>query len=286
MSDFCVVIPTLGRTETLDVALAALESQSLKPLEIIIVFQGEARVYEELVAKYRSENVVVIGADKGLARARNAGLNACSCHSEFVMFMDDDIKPAPNFLEVAAVQLSTHHFASGRLTFEGTNESRLRFPKTPTPITAKNVWNTAIEATCVYRRLPLEVVGGFNEALGLGSGTRFGSGEGTDLLLRLLKNGMHGIYSPNAMAEEIVFEEVVPSNAQDVERVRSYAIGAGFVVGSHYGLAYQFWFVLKALLRLVSDAPRGNWRRRIAVLVGRVEGVLSAKKHQRQPEIK
>ena len=47
------------------------------------------------------------------------------------------------------------------------------------------------------RRELVERVGAFDEALGLGSGTRFASGEETDYLVRALRSGARLAYEPS-----------------------------------------------------------------------------------------
>lgn len=99
-----VVVRTLGRP-TLGRALASLEAQSHRPLEIILVDAAGACAPDATGAG----NVPVVRVDQGpLARAAaaNAGLDAAT--GEWVAFLDDDDHLAPGHLAnlVAALEAS------------------------------------------------------------------------------------------------------------------------------------------------------------------------------------
>ena len=82
-----VVIPTLNtRPKFLNEALNSIEKQTYKPLEVIIVNNGE----KDLDIKRTSLNICKfkIIFKGGVAQARNFG--ACFAKGDYIAFLDDD----------------------------------------------------------------------------------------------------------------------------------------------------------------------------------------------------
>lgn len=117
-------------------------------------------------------------------------------------------------------------------------------------------------------------VGRFDETLGLGSGTPWGSGEEGDYLIRAVNCGFALTYRP----EITIFHDDKASTYDERGRIRaySYSMGLGRLLRKH---RYPWWFVgyqcmrpcggaLAALLRGRTDRARYHF----AVLRGRFEG--------------
>jgi len=94
-----IVIPTWQRADMLREHLRALESQSSRDFEVVIVCDGEDAA-TRVVAESSQTNFPIQWLfhreNQGLAAARNTGASAAS--GEFLLFLDDDVTPDPNLL--------------------------------------------------------------------------------------------------------------------------------------------------------------------------------------------
>ena len=129
----------------------------------------------------------------GLSRARNYGLSLAK--GNIVAFPDDDVWYAPNVLADAAGILEDKQVdgVSFRVTDELDNCSAGWMGKGRKLISKSSVWHTVVSCSFFLKRQALGDVR-FDEQLGCGAGTRFGSGEETDLILSALGNGARIVY--------------------------------------------------------------------------------------------
>ncbi len=72
-----------------------------------------------------------------------------------------------------------------------------RWPSRAQRIRLDSIFHTAISYTIFLRRSVVDRVGGFDEQLGLGSGTAWSSGEEIDYLVRALRAGARVEYDPS-----------------------------------------------------------------------------------------
>ncbi|HVY08672.1 MAG TPA: glycosyltransferase [Mycobacteriales bacterium] len=91
--DLAVVIPTRDRWPILARTLAALAAQTVSGFAVVVVVDGEDQTVPALPAGI---NVVQV-AHGGPGRARNAGVQ--SCRKSLVLFLGDDMIPAPDLVE-------------------------------------------------------------------------------------------------------------------------------------------------------------------------------------------
>ena len=85
-----VIIPSKNRSAYLADLLQDLNAQTLPPAEVIVVDQSD-EPYQNL------DCVHIIDKGTGPCRARNLGL--AQCKGEFLVFLDDDIRIDPDFLQ-------------------------------------------------------------------------------------------------------------------------------------------------------------------------------------------
>jgi glycosyltransferase involved in cell wall biosynthesis len=134
---FSVVIPTRNRPASLNRCLAALgrQTQPASDFEVIVVVDGtdlEPPVVPGLQDPGPPVRVVQI-PHQGPGGARNAG--AAVADGEYLAFTEDDVLPAPDWLERAARHLGGDpvEVLEGRTLLEGTERSTRRAEPDPAP---------------------------------------------------------------------------------------------------------------------------------------------------------
>jgi GT2 family glycosyltransferase len=250
--DFDLVIPTLGRSTELVRFLDALEAQSYRAFRLIVVAdRNGGEQLEPILAPYRDRiRLQLVESDRGLSRARNAGLRQAA--GDVVSFPDDDCWYPPDLLQRVADTLErnpTWDGVTGRTIDESARSSVMLWQKQPGLITRQNVWRTAITVTIFLRRALIERVGLFDETLSLGSGTPWGSGDETDYVLRALAAGFTLGYDPSI----VVYHENPnpPFSRSAAERAFGYGMGNSRVLRMH---GYSWWFAAYRVLLLVAGS--------------------------------
>jgi GT2 family glycosyltransferase len=99
-----VVVPTRDRPRALAGCLAALEAQTARSYEVVVVDDGsvDAAAVAGVVAGAPHARLVR-GAGRGPATARNLG--AAAAAGRVLCFTDDDCRPAPTWIEALAARV-------------------------------------------------------------------------------------------------------------------------------------------------------------------------------------
>jgi len=102
-----IIIPTYNRLASLKRVLEGLENQTLAPtnFEVVVVSDGATDGTDEFLANLQTPLTLnpVFQVNAGAAAARNAGIQTAV--GDLVVFLDDDVVPAPQLL---AEHLRTH----------------------------------------------------------------------------------------------------------------------------------------------------------------------------------
>jgi GT2 family glycosyltransferase len=268
LPSFDLVVATVGRSEELGRLLDSLEAQRYPHLRVIVVEQAdEGRVAPILAG--RALELLHIHAARGLARARNAGLELVE--GDVVAFPDDDCTyPAGLLAEVARRLAADEDLGgiSGRVEDES-GASSASWKRDAADLDRENVWNRVNSAALFLRRSIVERVGTFDERLGLGSGEPWSSSEEIDYVVRAIGAGARIAYDPSV----VVRHRVVPDDA-----AMGYRDGAsvGYILRKH---GYSLRTVCRMMVRplggaLVSLVRLDSARSRYyaASLRGRVRG--------------
>lgn len=104
-----VIIPTYNGAHKIMTALEALEQQIFKADEVIVVVDGSTDNTVELLnnSSFSFKKFKVINQEnQGRAGVRNSG--AKHCESELLVFLDDDMKPEPNWLSAHVEHHAKH----------------------------------------------------------------------------------------------------------------------------------------------------------------------------------
>lgn len=272
-----IVVATRGRTDELGRLLDSLDAQAVPQVRAIVVDQNEDDRLAAILHRSRGRlSVVRLRSEPGLSRARNVALAHLS--GEIVAFADDDCWYADDLLERVAAKLHTQ--GSDGITVKSIDElgapSNARWDEDAGTIDRGNVWRRAISYTIFLKRSVVETVGAFDDELGVGAGTDFGSGEETDYVLRALDHGFTIWYEPtlavfHPQSRRRYDEATIASG-------RRYGMGMGRVLRKHgypiWTAGYHSWRAaggaLLALLRGNVNEARFHW----AVAVGRMRGWL------------
>lgn len=92
-----VIIPVYNTEDFIGEAIESAATQTIKPLEIIIIDDGSTDNSSKIIAKYLSKNIVSFyQKNSGPASARNAGIKIA--RGDFIAFLDADDLWAENTL--------------------------------------------------------------------------------------------------------------------------------------------------------------------------------------------
>ncbi len=276
---FSLVVTTKGRVAELERLLTTLRAQTFADFEVILSDQNADDRLAPLVERFAAVMPLRrVKSTGGASRGRNAGLPLAQ--APFITFPDDDCWYPPETLRQALAMFDRHpdwDMFSGRSVDEQLRNTMGRWLDEETEVTRGNAWRAGIEFTLFTRREALARTGIFDETIGVGAGTPWGSGESTELLLRALAQGLKVMYTPEI---HIHHPDKRPTYKKDVrQRDYAYARGTGRVLALH---KYSLWeakdFVIRpagaALLSLAAARP-DKCLYYFSILRGRVEGWIS-----------
>jgi glycosyltransferase involved in cell wall biosynthesis len=277
--EFSLIACTLGQRESLGRFLDSLLAQEMRDFEVIVVDQSPGGHLDRLLDGYKGRlSVRHIRSQPGLSRSRNLGIR--NARGSFLCFPDDDCWYPPDILS----QLTRRRKASpdldlilGKTVDQFGCDSVGEFRRRSGSVTKWNVWRSGNSNSMFVRRCLAIEIGGFDETLGLGSGTRFQSGEETDFILRNLARGALTHYDP----ELKVHHQQVDCNIgpKEFSRARAYSPGFGRVLRKHrYGVTYLLYRVVRSSLRSVLAAVALDYRLaryKMIWAVGTLQGYLA-----------
>ncbi|HUW28389.1 MAG TPA: glycosyltransferase family 2 protein [Sulfuriferula sp.] len=243
---FSLVMATLGRSVEIERLFNSLANQTYKHFEVIVVDQNEDDRVVKLVDEFRDRlEFVYLRSEKGLSRARNVGLK--HIHGDLVAFPDDDCWYRPDVLEFVVKQFQADprlQGLTGRSVDGNGIASQGRWSDQRLTVDRYNVWTCATSYTIFLRTEAVIRAGQFNEALGVGSGTRWGAGEEVNFLLRVIQASMYVRYDPDLR----IFhpEPLTVMDDKAFSRARLYNRGFGRVLGLS---SYPAYFVLYLIFR-------------------------------------
>ncbi len=277
---FSLILATVGRSQEVQAMLESLQRQTWRDFEVIVVDQNTDRRVQDIVeSRDWGFDMVRVTSSPGLSHARNQGLR--HVHGDLVAFPDDDCWYGPDLLAMVHAhfeRLPDVDGLTGRSIDHQRRESGGRFSRDSDDIDVRRVWSMAISYTIFLRRAVCDrLPTGFDETLGVGANTRFGSGEETDYLLRALHEGSRLRYLP----EITVFHpnKTLTLDAAAVRKAYQYGMGMGRVLSKHL---YPWTFRLKVLLRPLAGAALAALsfksalcQYRWATMTGRLHGMLA-----------
>jgi glycosyltransferase involved in cell wall biosynthesis len=273
-----LILATKNRVDEVNRFVQSLSNQGNIDMELLVVDQNTDDRLESVLAEAKKRLPTIhLRAKSGLSHARNVGLASAS--GEIISFPDDDCwypkgllaRVLPVFETNRTIDGLTGRSEDGDGTPSGGNFSRGQGQ-----LNLKNVWKRGISYTIFLRSPVCAAVGSFDEELGVGARTPFGSGEETDYLIRTIKLGFNIQYLPDLV---VFHPNPVLYNKNHCEKAFRYGVGMGKVLSKHrYTLAFNIYTILRpiggVLLSLATlRARKASYH--LAIARGRICGLRS-----------
>ena len=271
-----LIVATLGREAELARCLESLAAQTSHNFEVVVVDQNaDDRVVALLDRQDAAFSITHARARPGLSRARNVGLQLA--RGGIVGFPDDDCwydaDIVARVLQFFADQPAADGLSGGGAAGAG-GAPRARFARGERWISAPRVWTQGMSSAIFLRRELVTVVGAFDEALGVGSGTLWPAAEETDYLLRALAKGARVWYDPCLAVHHP--GEPGQSAQKILDRGRRYGRAMGYVLAKHRRRKIEIaYHVTRAATGAMLALTRARWpeaRLYAAVARGRIRG--------------
>jgi glycosyltransferase involved in cell wall biosynthesis len=231
MPRFSLIVATKDRCEDIAVLFRSLQSQQLKSFEVLIVDQNPDDRLTQILRQFADLPLRHLRCEPGLSHARNVALPLCA--GEIVAFPDDDCWYPSDLLQNisdwfdrnAGLDLLTITMrdVSGRT-------SANHWKSDLCEIAPINVFRTTASSSIFVKRAACAPVR-FDEALGVGSATSFGSGEDTDFVLSLLGRGAKGKFTRLWHVNHPM--TVIAPGGSSMKRAVNYGRGMGYVLRKH-----------------------------------------------------
>jgi len=184
---FSLIVPTIGRTDQLQLLLRSMERSTFKSFEVIVVDQNQDNRIDEICELSRKIlNLRHLKVDfKGAARARNYGSKFAN--GLYINFPDDDCELLENLLNDVYLTITKKKLLvlNGMCVDKYNNIGSTKFHMDEKFIGLHNMWGRCIEATSFFEKQIFIEIGGYDEAFGVGS--IYGGDEAPELMIRLIK---------------------------------------------------------------------------------------------------
>lgn len=271
-----LAVTTVGRPHLRDLLLSA--AAAAEPPVVVAVANQSGRADDPFSWRFLALpfQIRVAMSSGGVSQGRNDAIELLEHDIDLVATPNDDTRYPPDaFTRVreAFERSPTADAIAGSFLDHAAPYAAL--PTPGTPLDRRTVWR-AKEPALILRASTLRNLGGFRIDLGAGSATAWQSGEGTDLLLRLIDSGGRVVSAPAVRAlgrgerRDLDEDEWVLKN-------RRYARGTGYVYRIH-GYPRSRWVavVVAPWIRAVGAPGRPNLRLRVAAArsIGRAEGLF------------
>jgi glycosyltransferase involved in cell wall biosynthesis len=275
-----LVVSTVNRAAELSHLLDSLVDQEFKDFEVVFVDQNRDERIVPVLERYERRlkmGRVATPARHGVSSGRNDGWSRA--HGEIVVFPDDDCWYPPWFLRkgVELLDATGAALVSGRVADETGRTINGRFSSRPQFISRRSVWVTQSEAASFYRRELLERLQGFDEGIGIGSPSPWQAAEGTDFVLKALRQGSCCYYDPSLYGFHREYNLDEPNNGMRAKG-RAYARGMGHVLRRHgFGPLSLIHWASRPFFTAFVSAINGRFHRAsysLLVSLGRIEGWL------------
>jgi glycosyltransferase involved in cell wall biosynthesis len=220
-------VPTLGRTAEVARLLESLARSTCRDFECIVVDQNADDRLGPVLAPFAGRFPLThLRVDfRGAARARNFG--ARRARGRVLNFPDDDCELTPRLLADVRARLDRQPLAVliGMCVDRDGAASTTRFARDERALSAWSMWTRNIEFTMFFDRAAFARAGGYDERFGVGA--EFGSDEGAELLIRLLRTLPAGQVRYDHALRFFHPDKAADASPAGAARAYGYARGSG-----------------------------------------------------------
>jgi hypothetical protein len=270
--ELCIVISSIGRSDRLRGLLESLEKQNDKAFIVGICDQSLDGSVTQIAKDFRDKlDIFVTSSPRGLSLGRNSILRGAPTTVTHFMFPNDTSRlPDTTILELKLRHLDADVVA---MSYMNGGTERYRFAASDAALDPTNVWKI-LEPAMVLSRTALELAGGFDESLGTGSSTPWQSGEGTDLLLKLIGHGLIVNWDPDLRILG-VSENHGLTRMEYLAKLRAYGRGFGRVHGKwSYPLHRKLRICVVPWMKIFVPGSGLGILEAASISMGRVEGLF------------
>lgn len=234
---FSLIVATKNRVDELRSLFESLSNQEHQDFEVILVDQNLDGRLNTIVDAYKGQLQIdhIIQKKPGLSRARNVGRRRIN--GDVVCFPDDDSVYPPEILAQVKRHLKRNQQLDGVVaSIRAIDDDGYAFAtcggtgKSAT-IDHQLAYNVGVSHSMFFRA-PVVRNLDFDELMGVGAGTPWGSGEDTDYLFRVLDHGYRVDYEAELFVRHPRPLED-PSLRRRLKRGFSYGRGNGFFLAKH-----------------------------------------------------
>ena len=276
-----LIVATRYRTVELKKLLDSLVAQTYQAFDVIVVDQNNddrlVPVLESYVQTLRIRHVP--SNTSGKAAANNVGLRICE--GTVVGFPDDDCWYAPDLLGRVADGFDHYPAWDGMTGCEAPGEELVRsdrFDQVPGQVVQGNIMRRHISFAAFFRKKALAGLF-YDERLGIGGKTLWGSGEETDFILRFLKRGCWIQYEPSLVVYHPDWGKG-PYTMATIAKARKYGMGMGRILQDHeFPLSLTLKYMSRPLLGGVYTLLLGQPRKAFyhwSIFLGRASGWITS----------
>lgn len=276
---FSLIMATVGRTTEIARFLDSLALQNYHDYELIIVDQNQDDRLFGVINRYKTKLCIKhVWSKKGLSRARNVGMKYA--RGAIVAFPDDDCWYPSTLLRDVASRFADNRNIDGltgrSIDLNGTPTNG-RWPRKATRVNRLNVWKTGISYTIFLEKAVLDDIGLFDESLGAGADSPWGSGEETDYLIRAIDRNHRIFYDPALTVYHQHGGE--DYNKEALSKVYKYGAGMGKVLHKQsYPYWFWIWYVARPCVGILISCLKGNIPKAnlyYRTIQGRIRGWIS-----------
>jgi glycosyltransferase involved in cell wall biosynthesis len=216
--DISVIIPFYNREQFIHDAIQSALSQTLEPLEIIIVNDCSRESSREYLDRYKHVcRIIDLPKNVGLAGSRNAGIR--EARGQFIALLDDDDIWLPEKLAVQRAYMEEHPACPAVTCWvtaffrDKPDDLWVQFGPNPIRLSqALNEWYWAVPSTLMIRAEALRAVGGFDP--------RFRECEDRDFMIRFCAAG----YSVEGIPQSLVRFRRAGQSSLSGHKLRMYGV--------------------------------------------------------------
>lgn len=276
-----LIVATRYRTAEVKKLLDSLVAQTYQTFDVIVVDQNNddrlVPVLEGYAQALRLRHVR--SNTSGKAAANNVGLRICE--GDVIGFPDDDCWYAPDLLQRIVGEFDEHPEWDGMTGCEAPSEEFVRndrFDQAAGQVVQGNIMRRHISFAAFFRRNQLAGLF-YDERLGIGAHTIWGSGEETDFILRFLKRGWWVQYEPSLVVYHPDWGKG-PYTLAAISKARRYGMGMGRILQDHrFPASLTFKYMSRPLLGGAYTLMLGKPRKALyhwSIFVGRIGGWLTS----------